>query len=513
MSGESQSNNKRIAKNTLLLYVRMLFTMFVGLFTSRVILKSLGVEDYGIYNVVGGIVAMFAIMSNSLSAAISRFLTYELGRGNAENLKKIFASAVTIQILLALVILVVAETIGLWFLNTQMVIPADRMNAANWVYQFSFLTFATNIISIPYNASIISHEKMSAFACISIIEVLGKLAVAYGVFVSPIDKLVFYGAAMMAIALLLRLIYAWYCKKHFEECTFHFIFDKNLLKKMFAFAGWNFIGASSSVLRTHGANILINLFFGPGVNAARGIATQVYMAIHGFVANFQTAIKPQVTKNYASENYNRMMTLIFQGSKFSFYIMLVFSLPVMVTTPYLMHLWLGIVPEYCVIFVRMALIYALCETMSGLLVTAMLATGNIRNYQLVVGGIQLTNIPISYICLKNGTPPETIYIVAISLSICSEMARLFMLRKMIHLKVFDFLKQVYFKVILVASTAAVIPVLIHHNIDYDLKKFALVCFISLLCTCVSIYCVGLNSDERSLLKLQMQKIVGKIKND
>ena len=182
MSSESQSNNKRIAKNTLLLYVRMLFTMFVGLFTSRVILKSLGVEDYGIYNVVGGIVAMFAIMSNSLSAAISRFLTYELGRGNAENLKKIFASAVTIQILLALVILVVAETIGLWFLNTQMVIPADRMSAANWVYQFSFITFATNIISIPYNASIISHERMSAFAYISIVEVLGKLAIASGVF-------------------------------------------------------------------------------------------------------------------------------------------------------------------------------------------------------------------------------------------------------------------------------------------------------------------------------------------
>lgn len=510
MSSESQSNNKRIAKNTLLLYVRMLFTMFVGLFTSRVILKSLGVEDYGIYNVVGGIVAMFAIMSNSLSAAISRFLTYELGRGNAENLKKIFASAVTIQILLALVILVVAETIGLWFLNTQMVIPADRMSAANWVYQFSFITFATSIISIPYNASIISHERMSAFAYISIVEVLGKLAVAYGVFVSPIDKLVFYGAAMMSIALLLRFIYGWYCKKHFEECTFHFIFDKELLKKMFAFAGWNFIGASSSVLRTHGGNILINLFFGPSVNAARGIATQVYMAIHGFVSNFQTAIKPQVTKNYASENYDRMMTLIFQGSKFSFYIMLFLSLPVMITAPYLMHLWLGVVPEHCVIFVRLALIYALSETMSGLLVTAMLATGNIRNYQLVVGGIQLMNIPVAYVCLKKGAPPETIYLVAISLSICCEIARLFMLRNMIHLKVFEFLKQVYFKVLFVAAIAAVIPVLIHLSIEYDLKKFVSISFISLLCTSCSIYWVGMNSSERNMLKSQIKKVVTKV---
>lgn len=512
MSGESQSSsNKRIAKNTILLYVRMLFTMVVGLFTSRVILQALGVEDYGIYNVVGGVVAMFAVMSGSLSAAVSRFLTYELGRGGGEKLARVFSSAVTIQIFLALVILFFAETIGLWFLNTQMVIPDNRMAAANWVYQFSFITFAVNIISIPYNASIISHEKMSAFAYISIFEVLGKLAISYGVYVSPIDKLIFYGAAMMGLAVLLRLIYGWYCKKHFKECSYHFVFDKELLKKMFAFAGWNFIGASSSVLRTHGGNILINLFYGPGVNAARGIATQVYTAIQGFVSNFQTAVKPQITKNYAAENYGRMMTLIFQGSKFSFFIMLFLSLPVLIMTPYLLEAWLGQVPEYCIIFVRLALVYALLDSMSGLLVTAMLATGDIRNYQLVVGGIQLMNVPVSYVCLKCGAAPECIYLVAILLTFCAEMARLLMLRKMIRLNALAFLKKVYFKVIIVGALSAILPAVLYSYLDCSFISFALTGVVSVLCTFLVVYSIGLDHAERQIVGAQVKKIIEKVR--
>ena len=313
-----QSNNKRIAKNTLLLYLRMLFLMAVSLYTSRVVLSALGVEDFGIYNVVGGVVTMFSMLSGSLSAAISRFITFELGKGNLPKLKRIFSSSVTIQIILSAIIILLIETVGVWFLNAKMVIPEVRVEAANWVLQFSAITFVINLISIPYNAAIIAHERMSAFAYISILEALGKLVIAYLITVSPIDRLVFYAILMCAVALMVRLTYGRYCKKHFEECTYHFVFDFALLKRMSGFAGWNFIGASSAVLRDQGGNLVINLFCGPAVNAARGIAFQVNAAINGFVVNFMTALNPQITKQYAMGNRDYMMNLIFKGARFSF---------------------------------------------------------------------------------------------------------------------------------------------------------------------------------------------------
>ena len=414
----SSSNNKRIAKNTLLLYIRMLFLMVVSLYTSRVVLNALGVEDFGIYNVVGGVVAMFSMLSGSLSAAITRFITYELGTGNRENLKKIFSSAVTIQIGLAVVIILLAEAVGVWFLNVKMNIPEERIVAANWVFQFSILTFSINLISVPYNASIIAHERMSAFAYISILEALGKLVIAFLITVSPMDRLIFYALLMCAVALLVRLVYGYYCKKHFEECTYHFLWDKELLKRMFGFAGWNFIGASSAVLRDQGGNVVINLFCGPVVNAARGIASQVNTAVHGFVSNFMTALNPQITKSYASGNRDYMMTLIFQGARLSFYMLLVLSLPIFVNTYYILTLWLKIVPEHTASFVQLILLFGLSESISNPLITAMLATGKIRNYQLVVGGLQLMNLPVSYILLRIGLFPEIVIVVAIILSQC-----------------------------------------------------------------------------------------------
>ena len=307
----------------------MLFMMAVSLYTSRVILHTLGVEDFGIYNVVGGVVAMFSAISGSLSAAISRFITYELGKGDKGKLVRIFSSSVTIQIGLGLIILVLAELVGVWFLNEKMNIPDGRMYAANWVFQLSILTFIINLVSVPYNAAIIAHEKMSAFAYISILEVLAKLVIVYLLIISPIDKLIFYAVLMTTVALMIRFVYGYYCKRHFEECTYHFIFDKELLKKMFGFAGWNFIGAASAVLRDQGGNIVINLFCGPAVNAARGIAYQVNTAINGFVGNFMMALNPQITKSYASGDKDYMMTLIYQGARLSFYILLLLSLPSM----------------------------------------------------------------------------------------------------------------------------------------------------------------------------------------
>ena len=505
MSDTSQ-NNKRIAKNTLLLYVRMLFMMAVSLYTSRVVLNTLGVENFGIYNVVGGVVAMFSMLSGSLSAAISRFLTYELGKGNQEKLKTIFSSAVTIQLGLGLVVLLAAEVVGVWFLNVKMNIPDGRMVAANWVFQLSILTFIINLISVPYNAAIISHEKMSAFAYISIVEAIGKLVIAYLVVVSPIDTLIFYASLMCTLAIIVRFIYGFYCKRHFQECTYHFIWDKNLLKQMFGFAGWNFIGASSAVLRDQGGNIVINLFCGPAVNAARGIASQVNNAINGFVINFMMALNPQITKSYASGDRGYMMTLIYQGARLSFYMLLLLSLPVLINTHYILVLWLKIVPEHAVFFVQLILIFAMCESISQPLITAMLATGNIRNYQLIIGGFQILNLPISYVLLRFGYVPETVMIVAIALSLVCLLARLIMLRNMICLSARKFIKKVCLNILIVTVIAAILPALASRYADETFLNFILLSLLAMVCTLISVFFVGCSKEERLFILSKIKSI-------
>ena len=492
-------NNKRIAKNTLLLYFRMLFLMVVSLYTSRVVLNALGVEDFGIYNVVGGVVAMFSMLSGSLSSAITRFITYELGTGNRENLKNIFSSAVTIQIGLAILIILLAEAVGVWFLNVKMNIPETRMAAANWVFQFSVLTFAINLISVPYNASIIAYEKMSAFAYISTLEALGKLAIAFLIAISPIDKLVFYAILMCAVALIVRFAYGAYCKKHFEECTYHLIFDKDLLKRIFSFAGWNFIGASSAVLRDQGGNVIINLFCGPAVNAARGIAFQVNNAISSFVTNFMTALNPQITKSYATGDREYMMTLIFQGARLSFYMLLLLSLPVLVNTHYILGLWLKTVPDHAVLFVQLVLLFAMSESISNPLITAMLATGKIRNYQIIVGGLQLMNLPVSYILLRMGLFPEIVIVVTIVISQCCLAARLLILRGMIGLSIRKYLKNVYINVLAVIVTSAIFPLLLTNMLKESFPDFILSTLVALTCTGITIYYIGCSKAERKFV--------------
>ena len=506
----ASENNKRIAKNTLLLYFRMLFMMAVSLYTSRVVLNVLGVEDFGIYNVVGGVVAMFTMLSGSLSAAITRFITYELGAGNQDNLRKIFSSAVTIQIGLAILIILLAEAVGVWFLNLKMNIPVARLNAANWVFQFSLLTFAINLISVPYNASIIAHERMSAFAYISILEAVGKLSIAFLIVVSPIDRLIFYALLMCVIALVVRVAYGAYCKKHFEECTYRFIFDKDLLKRMFGFAGWNFIGATSSILRDQGGNVVINLFCGPAANAARGIAFQVNNAISGFVTNFMTALNPQITKSYAAGDRDYMMVLIFQGARLSFYMLLLLSLPVLINTHYILELWLKIVPDHTVLFVQLVLVFAMSESISHPLITAMLATGKIRNYQLVVGGLQLMNLPVSYILLRMGMFPETVIVVAIFISQCCLAARLWMLRRMIGLSARKYLTKVYINVLTVAVIASIIPFLLTIKLEESFLNFVLLCLASLFCTGITIYYIGCNKAERQFILNKMHSIKNKL---
>lgn len=508
---QTSEKNKRIAKNTLLLYVRMLLLMIISLYTSRVILHALGVEDYGIYNVIGGVVSMFSLISGSLSSAISRFITYELGKEDKEKVVKIFSTSVNIQFGLSMIVILLAETIGLWFLNAKMSIPEARMTAANWVFQFSILTFIVNLISVPYNACIIAHERMSAFAYISILEAVGKLAIAFLIVVSPIDRLIFYAILMCLVALTIRFTYGFYCKRHFEECKYLFVFDRSLLKQMSGFAGWNFIGVASAVLRDQGGNVVINLFCGPAVNAARGIAFQVNNAIQGFVTNFMTALNPQITKSYASGDRDYMMTLIFQGARLSFYMLLFLSLPVLVNTHYILVLWLKIVPEHTVLFIQLVLIFAMSESISNPLITAMLATGKIRKYQLVVGGLQMMNLPVSYILLRMGMFPEVVIVVAIVISQCCLAARLLMLRGMISLSVRKYMKKVYINVLAVTVLASFIPILLANKMEESFLNFIILSLIAVFCTGAAIYYIGCDKAERQFVRNKLNKVVGKIK--
>lgn len=505
-----ESNSKRIAKNTILLYVRMLFLMLISLYTSRVILNALGIEDYGIYNVVGGIVAMFTMISGSLAAAISRFITFELGKGDIEKLKKIFSSSVTIQILLSLLFIVVAETIGLWFLNTKMVIPDNRMVAANWVYQFSILSFAINLVSVPYNAAIIAHEKMEAFAVIAILEAVFKLILAWIIALVPFDRLVFYALSLTIISVIVRLIYGRYCERKFEECKYRFIYDYDLLKNMLSFAGWNLIGASSAVCRDHGGNIILNLFFGPAVNASRGIAVQVNTAVQGFVQNFQMALNPQITKNYACGNIEYMSVLVFQGARLSYYILLFIALPIYMSTEYILMLWLGDYPAHTVSFLHLILIFTLVESLSGPLLTTMYATGNVKNYQIIVGGLQMLNLPIAYVTLKMGSSPESVFIVAIMVAIICLFARLIMLHYMVGLSVKLFFKKVFINVVNVTVISTIIPVLVLKYIEPNFTGFILQCIICFTSTVLSELYIGCNQNERKIVYAQICKFKNKI---
>ena len=517
-------NNKRIAKNTAMLYIRMLLIMAVTLYTSRVVLKVLGVEDFGIYNVVGGVVAMFSILSGSLSASISRFITFELGKGEKGRLKEVFSSAVTIQLGLSFIVVLLAESIGVWFLNYKMNISSDRLYAANWVLQCSILTFVINLISVPYNASIIAHEHMKAFAYISIVEVILKLVAVFVLSIFLFDKLIVYAVLLLVVSLGIRLIYGIYCSHHFAECHYHFIYEKKLLREMTSFAGWNFIGSTSGVLRDQGVNILINIFYGPAVNAARGIAVQVNTAVQSFLSNFMTALNPQIIKSYASNDREYMLSLLYQGARFSFYILFLLALPLIIEAEMVLHLWLNTVPEHTVNFVRLILLLVLSESISSPLITAMLATGRIRNYQILVGGLQMLNFPISYlfllqgaspestfiIAILQGASPESTFIIAIVISQCCLLARLYMLRKMIGLSFKIYVRRVYLNVLIVGIISSIVPVVLYSHLSLSITRFIVELFVCLLCSALTMFYIGCTQGERTIVRNKIEIIRNKL---
>ena len=501
---DNSANNKRIAKNTLILYGRMLVLMFIGLFTSRVVLNGLGVVDYGIYNVVGGFIGLFAIVTQSMSSTISRYVTFALGKGNEEQLSRVFCTSVNIQIIYAAIVVLIAETIGLWFVNAKLVIPEERLFAANVVFQLSILSMVLGLISVPYNASIVSHERMSVFAYITMYEAMGKLAVAYLLYLHLMDNLILFGLLVALISWTQQCIYLWYCKRHFFECKYRLVLDKALFKEMFGFAGWNMIGSSSAVLRDQGGNILINLFFGPSVNAARGIANNVMMKITSLANSFTTALNPQITKTYASNDKHSMFELIFKGSRFSFFLMLIFVLPVILNTYFILKLWLGIVPEHTVWFVRLILVFAMLETISNPLITAVKATGNIRNYQIIVGGLQMLNLPFIYICFRFGLPVESHILVAIIIGQICLFARLFVLKRQIELPVVYFLRKVYLNIILVSVMSALIPTGVLLLMDDGFVRFVATTLLSIASVSYVVLHVGCDIHERKAIISKIQ---------
>lgn len=512
MADSSITSNKRIAKNTLFLYFRTFLIMVITLYTSRVILNALGVEDYGIYNVVGGLVTTFSILSGSISVSIVRFITFELGKEKEQNVNRIFASAINVQICIIIIIFILGETLGLWFLNNYMVFPENRTIATNLVFQFSIITFLVNLYSVPYNAAIIAYEKMSAFAYISIIEAILKLLIALGITYTENDKLIVYAILMTVTSLIIRIIYGIYCRKNCPGCFYKFILDKSILKNMFSYAGWTYVGASAAILRDQGGNILINIFFGPTINAARGIATQVQSAITQFSQNFTTALNPQITKNYAANNNERVIYLIRMGALISYFLLLIISIPILFNTPYILKLWLKEVPDETIIFVRLILIFILSESISNPLITAASATNKIRNYQLIVGGIQFLNFPISYFFLHIGFSAYSIFIIAIILSQCCLVARLYILRKMIGLSIKNFLIYCYVKIICVTILSLILPII---SITYQEENFLnlLGCTLTyMIYTTLIIYFIGCSKQEKNYISNKLHIIIQKLKN-
>ena len=493
---DTSSANKRIAKNTLVLYVRMLFTMGISLFTSRVILQTLGVEDYGISSVVGGVISMFTFINAAMVSSTQRYLNFELVRDDANQLRSVFSTSLQIHALIALAIIVLSETVGLWFLNEKLVIPEARMTAAMWVYQCSILSCAVSIMSTPYNAVIVAHEKMSAFAYISILDVSLKLLVVYLLVVLPFDKLIILAVLNLLVQLFIRYIYTIYCHRHFPESYFQFRFNKTLFKEMFGFAGWSFWGNLAAILYTQGLNMMLNIFFGPIVNAARGIAVQVQSAVQQFVGGFQTALNPQITKNYASNNLPQMHSLMFRSARFSFLLLFFLSLPVLMETNFILTLWLKTVPDDAVIFTQIMICISLIYTTANPCVIANQATGKVKIYQMVVGGILLLILPISYVVLKLGAPAYSVFIVHFCIESVAQFSRMYMLRKLIHLPLWQYMKNIYIPIVSTVVIAIILPLVVRMQVAEGWLRFLAVGFTCVLSVGASSYFIGFTKQER-----------------
>lgn len=485
--------------------------MVISLYTSRVILKELGITDYGVYNAVGGIVTLFAVISGALTTAISRYLTFALGKNDAKLLRSTFSTSIIVQIAISVLVFALCEIVGVYFLNTKMVIPEGRLYAANWVLQCSLITFIINLLSVPYNASIISHEKMKVFAYVSILEAILKLLIVYCLFISPFDKLITYAVLYTSVALIIRVIYGLYCSRSFEECRGKKSFDKDIFNEMLSFAGWNFFSNIVYVFNTQGINIIINIYFGVVLNAARGIATQVESTVTQFVNNFTTAINPQITKSYATGDFQRVQFLVEKGAKFSFFLLYIVCLPIMIETDTLLSLWLHDVPDYAVSFTRLTCLVALVGSIGNSGYIACLATGNIKKYTIVVSALMSTIFLLTWLAYEVGGSAQFAYYIYFIMNVNLLFVRLIFLKTMVGLKPVSYVKNVFLRILAVVAFSLLPPYLITCQFAPSSIRLIINIAICIIITFVSVYFVGLNNQERnSTVILIKNKIYGKL---
>lgn len=494
----NSSKSKRIAKNTIYLYLRMILMMVVNLYTSRIILNVLGVEDYGIYNVVGGVVTMFAFLSSSLSSAISRFVTFELGKGNTERLTTLFSTSVNILMFLGVVILVLAEIVGVWFINTHLNIPIDRLDAANWVFQSALLVFLLGMICVPYNAVLIAHEHMSVYAYISLVEVFLKLIVTASLYFSTFDKLKSYSVLLVFVAIIMRLIYSLYCSRKFKECKYRFEINKECIKSMGGFAGWNLLGNGAYLLNTQGVNIITNMFFNVTLNAARGVATQVEGVIRLFVTNFTTALNPQITKSYAAGDLHYMFNLICKGAKYSYILMLFFVVPFLYEADYVLALWLGNIPPYASLFLKLTMIGSLLDILGNSTANAAWATGDVKRYYIYVGFVGLMVFPLSLIFFELGFPAYTSYLAFILIYSILIFVKLYIIKGLLQFPMQKFIKDTLLRIVPTTVIALIIPYPLYLHMEDSFLRLLSICIVSTFAISIIFFFTGLEANEKSI---------------
>ncbi len=496
------SDNKTIARNTIFLYFRMMVTMIISLYTSRVVLQLLGVDDYGIYQAVGGIVGFLTFLNSALSGGTSRFLTYELGAGNKERLNNTFSTTLSVHIIIAFIVVVLGETLGLWYFNTKMVIPEDRFNAASVVFHLSMITAVISIISVPFNASIIAHEKMSVFAYVGIADAVGRLGVAFALSVGSIDKLVLYAILLLIVQLCIFLFYVFYCRYYFQESKYKFLFiDRKLFKEIFSFSSWSLLAGGSIALNNQGVLLLLNYFFAPAVVAARSISLQVHSVAVQFVNNFRTAANPQIVKQLAAGDEDGSHRLLLQSTKFSFYLMLILCLPICMLAKPLLNLWLVEVPEYAVPFLQIVIIQSLFQVFDTSFYTALYAKGRIKENALISPTIGFIQFPIVYLLFKMGCSP-------LALSWASLIVYVFLgcvVKPIMIVRIANYRWPEIIKVMLtcfkVAFIAAPLPLLFYHFFDVDNKLWcaAVVLILSVSSVAASVWFFGLTKNMKETL--------------
>ena len=493
-----QSRTERIAKNTFLLYFRQILTMLVSLYTTRVILNSLGAENYGIYHVVFGFVMVFTFLNTAMGGATLRFLNYSIGQNDKEQEKKVFSACFIIHVMIAIFFIILAQTIGLWFFRNWLNIPLDRQSAAFIVFQFWVVIAAINILRSPYDATIIAHEKMSFFAIVSVLEAVMLLCIAILLPLIPYDKLIVYVALFFVYGLINFWIYKIYCNRTFETARFRLCKDRALYRQLAAFSGWSIFGVIGNLSIANGLNILVNIFYGVAVNAALGLATQIENAVYSFVVNFQTAFQPQIVKSYAAKDRDYFTQLIFQTSKVSFYIMFFIALPLFINADFVLRLWLTNVPEHTVIFTRLILLFLLLETFAGPLWMSIAATGNIKKYLVMESSIKIACLPLAFLFLRLGFNPAWVLIIKIGINFLLFAWRILFVSKRIGLSIKKYILDVIMPVIIVVAFSSAVTVFTA-GFFVNWPRLIITCFVSVLCTGCLAFFIGLNAVEKKVL--------------